>query len=91
MILENLMIQKGWNFHLKEAQAVEIYNQMICEHYQELSSSKAEWIKDGTLSILAENSVVAYEIFLKKNQLIQTLNQLIKEKIVYDIAVKIGG
>lgn len=90
-ILKQLLSQRGWSSRLKQVQAVEIYNQMIREHFKELTSSKAVWAENGILSIQAENSVVMYEIFLKKNDLIQTLNQLMKEKIITDIAVKIGG
>lgn len=90
-ILKQLLSQRGWSDRLKTIQAVEIYNQMIREHFKELTSSQAVWVENGILSIQAENSVVLYEIFLKKNDLIQTLNQLMKEKIITDIAVKIGG
>jgi hypothetical protein len=89
--IQKYLQQNGLRELIKEHQAINVYNDDIILEYPMLESSRATDIQQGILKIMAPNSAVSFEIFVRKNDLIQAINRRLSQKIVKDLVIRIGG
>ncbi len=89
--LLNYLKSKGFYEKLLDFQAVDIYNEEIRKKFPEFKASNAINIEQGVLKIITNNSVLSYEIFLNKQQIIEEINKIFSKKIIKDIVVRVGG
>lgn len=90
-ILGQYIKRNGWEEKLSSFQAVNIYNKELKEIYPQLKDSYADGIDDGILSVVALDSVINYEIVLKKREIIEKINRILKRKVLKEIGVRIGS
>lgn len=90
-ILLKYLKDHGLYSRVLEYESVKIYNREILEKYPQLKPSHASDIYEGTIKISVPDSVLNYEVFLKKHEIIESINRILGKKIVKDLIVRIEG
>lgn len=90
-ILLDYLKKNGLYEKVLQYQSLTIYNQEILKEFPALSPSYASDIHEGILKIIASNSTLSYEIFLKKQDIMERINRIFGKKIIKDIIVRVEG
>lgn len=87
-VLADLMALRGYAQADAARKRAEVWQQIVGQRMAE--HSHAGEIRRGTLTILAGNSMVLQELDLRKQELLERINQALPEQRVRKILLKVG-
>lgn len=87
-VLQEFLKTSGLDQQIAASKAVLLYNQELLPSDPNLKNTHAESIMDGILKINAPNSVIAYEVIMRRHDIVQKINRILGRKVVTDIAVR---
>ena len=85
-LLHDVIANKGWANKLLEARMPEIWNASVGDVIAK--STRVKKFENGCLFINADSSTWRAELLLRKNQLIEKLNDSIGERAIEDLIIR---